>query len=178
MPQQEPVHINRKQIRQIVEHFDGKPVTNEVVREYCNLHKLEYISAGAIEDWRFQFASDMRVAKFVPAALKVIQKYVPVPELMGEDDRKKLIDQNDLLSVELCQMMSEHGILYQEIDLVCKNIGNVLQSIFNDAAVRANNMASVMLANAAEDKYGRPLTVKALVEGYAVAAKKNAATKK
>ena len=166
MPENNEVHVNRKQLLQIVEHFDGKPITNEVIREFCNLHKLDYVSVGVIEDWRFQYGSDKRVATFMPAALAVLMKYKPVPELMGEQERMKIIAENEQLSVEMCKLLEENGILYQEIDLVCKNMGSIAQSIFVDAGSRANNMASTMLAFTAKKTYGDPLTVKALGEAY------------
>ena len=74
--------------------------------------------------------------------------------------------------MELCNLLETHGILYQEIDVIFKNLGSVLKALLDNAATRANNMCATMFAHTAKEHYGDPLTVKALGEGYRAIATK------
>src|SRR6476661_405604 len=95
--EQEPVHVNRAHIYQIITHFKGGPVTNDALLAYCNRHKLEPISEGVYQDWLFQFNHDARMTNLVPAVLNVLAKYKHVPEALGENERKALIEENEKL---------------------------------------------------------------------------------
>jgi hypothetical protein len=141
-------------------------VTAEELISYCTANGLEPITEGAYKDWLFQFNHDARMGALVPAVLGVLAKFQHVPECIGEEERKRLIEANEALETEICKLLEGHDILYQEIDIDTQNLGNALQSIVIGAGRRSNNMVATMFSFIAKEKYGDPLKVRALGEAY------------
>lgn len=162
----------------LVEHFKGVPVTNDVLLEYCNLnHIVPAITVGAYQDFLYQYNYDVRVGAIVPKILEALSKYQHVPLLISDAERVAMGEANEAISIEICRLMEEGGILYQDIDLLTGNFGSELKAVMDEAGRRANNMASTMLAHTAKEKYGDPLTVKVLGEAYRTIAKEKGVKK-
>lgn len=166
MTETQQLEVSRADMLACVEHFKGVPVTDKVLTEYCNLNHIGFISAGVYSDFLAQYNHDKRMESFVPKALAIIAKYQSIPELASETTRKKLLDENEQLETDICKLMEDEGILYQELDIVAQNLGASLQAIMTGAGKRANNMCATMLAHTAREKYGDPLTLKVLGENY------------
>ena len=52
------LNVNRAELLDILEHFEGKKITNEVLQEYCARKKYRVITEGEYQDWQFQYAHD------------------------------------------------------------------------------------------------------------------------
>jgi hypothetical protein len=141
-------------------------VTDDVLREYWNLHHLEPLSEGEYRDWLFRYNHDARKPGLVPAVLGAVAKYQYVREAVGEDERQRIIEANEGLENEICKLLERRDIFYQEVDIVTRNLGNTLQSIVVGAGRRANIMVATMLSFIAREKYGDQLKVKTLGEAY------------
>lgn len=165
------LEVSRKEIVECIEHFKGMPVTNTVLQEYCNLNHIGAITEGTYQDFVFQYNHDRRMEILIPKIMAALSKYQSVPELIEDSKRTAIIEANDHIGVDICKLMEDEGILYQEIDLVAETFGGILKSILTDAGKRANNMAATMLAHTAREKYGDPLTLKVLGEAYRSIAK-------
>lgn len=148
----------------LVEHFYGKPVTQDVIVEYCNLNHIEAVPLTTYEDFKFQYEHDKRMENLVPAILNAILAYKPLPELIDEAARNTIIKNNEQISMEVCRLMEEYGVLYQEVDIVCEGLKGVVSSILTDASQRASNAGARVLMNLAIEKFGTPLTLKTLGE--------------
>lgn len=173
MEHNDDLNVNRGEMEAIIRHFIAStiPVTQNVIKEFCNVKGFKVVTLGAYEDFKFQYEHDRRLEALVPAIMEAFLKYRNVPELAKDDERKKIIDANTHLSTEIAKLMEDHGILYQEIDLVTETLGSVIKAIFTDAGKRANNMCSTMLAHTAREKYGETLALKTLGEAYRKIAK-------
>lgn len=159
--------VERGAILKIIEHFNAaEGITNSVLLEYCNLEHLPIMTEGEYADWLFAYKFDKRLSEFIPALFVILSKYQNVPELAGEDKRKAITKANEDLSVEVCKLMEDHGVLYQEIELVTKNIASNLSAIMLSAGVRANNMAAELFAFLASEKLGKPLVLKTIGEEF------------
>lgn len=149
-----------------IEHYKGIPVTQDALTEYCNLNHIGVINVDTYGDFLYQYNHDKRMGSLVPKIMQVLTKLQPLPELIDEAARSKIATANEDLSVEVCKLMEDEGILYQEIDLISENLGSMIKAVLASAGVRANNMCSTMLAHTAREKYGDPLSVKVLGEAF------------
>lgn len=162
----EQLEVSRAELLACVEHYKGVPVTQDALTEYCNLNHIGVISVGVYSDILYQYNHDKRMDSLVPKIMQILTAYKSIPELLDQADRKKLSDANEQLSVDICKLMEDEGILYEEIDLVTANLGSYLKAILDDAGKRANNMASTMLFHTATEKFGKPMTLKSLGEAF------------
>lgn len=161
------MNVSRAQILDVLEHFKSTPVvTNEALMEYCNLKGYGSISEGEYADFRFANGHDERMSALTPQILKALSEYVYIPDLASEEERTALVEKNELIAIEICRLMEEGGVLYQEIDVVTETLGSTLKAVLSDAGKRANNMCATMLGHTARQKYGDPLMLKVLGEAY------------
>lgn len=156
--------FDRAEALAIVQHFAGKPVNNDVLMEFCNLHGFKAIGTDTYEDYKFAYEHDQRINLILPDILKVLSKIQNPPELASEQERTKVIDANEALEEEMAYLCEKHGILYQEVDILLGGLGSVIKRCVDGANTRVNNAASLSLLKMAEERFGRPISVRTLGE--------------
>lgn len=154
----------RLQIKDIVQTFRGKVVNAKLLKEYCDRHQFELVTEGEFQDFLFQQEHDERVQKCLPAILAELSKFQQPGEWIGDDEREKINEQNEIIAVNICAILEDNGVLYNEIEILTKNIGNALQAIMEGAGRRASNMCAATFTHITKAKFDDPLTVKKLAD--------------
>lgn len=155
----------RQEIKAIVEAFRGQPVTNDLLKAFCERHGYELLTEGEYQDWLFQYEHDERVASALPAIFAELTKFQYTSEFAGDEERQKVREANEAIEVNIAQIMEEHGVRYgKEVDVFTGNLGGALQGIMSNAGVRASNMGANTLLRIAVDTLGQPLTLKKLMD--------------
>lgn len=154
------------EVRAILNHFaDSKlPITNDLLLEYCNLNKFTPISVGVYEDYKFAQGHDDRVDAVLPGILALFGEIRNVPELATDDERNAIVEANEAIQEKICFLFEEKGILYQDVDLITKGLGDLFKRAMEGVGRRINNASAKALMAAAIKLYGEPLTLKALGE--------------
>jgi len=159
------------EIKKVLAHFKGKPVNNKVLAEHCNLNHFDLITEGAYEDYLFQQEHDERAQNILPLIFAELSKFQYVPTFISVDERRKMNEVNEDIEWKISKVLEDNGILYREIDLICKNLATAFQAIMENAGRRANNMCAVVLSTLAKEKFGDPLKLKDLALYYREKAK-------
>jgi hypothetical protein len=155
----------RQEIKTIVEAFRGQLVTNDLLKAYCERHGYERLTEGEYQDWLFQYEHDERVAKALPAIFAELTKFQYTSEFAGDEERRRIREENEAIEIRIAELMEEHGVRYgKEVDVFTGNLGGALQGLMQNAGVRASNMGANTLLKIAIDTLGQPLTLKKLVE--------------
>ena len=160
-----------EQIKQILAHFKDKPVTNAVLKEYCNLKHFDLIVMSQYDDYLFQQEHDERVTNALSHIFKELSQYKYIPTFISDGDKKTMNEANEDIEWKIAKVLEDNGILYREIDLLTKNLANSFQAIMENAGRRADNMCAVVLSTLAKEKFGDPLTLKPMAEYYRAKAK-------
>src|SRR5215208_5834680 len=133
----------RQDIKAIVEAFRGQPVTNDLLKAYCERHGYELLTEGEYQDWLFQYEHDERVAKALPAIFAELTKFQYTSEFAGDEERRKIREKNEAIEVKIAEIMEEQGVRYgKEVDVFTGNLGGALQGLMQNAGVRASNMGA------------------------------------
>jgi hypothetical protein len=163
----EQLEITRAQLRDVIEHFNAAPtVSNEALFEYCTRMGYPTIGNTTYEDWRFQYLHDQRATVFVQAVLKILSRYQHISNFGTQEERERMVKENEALSVDICQAAEESGILYENLDfsIALKDLESGLGHSLRTADARIENMAKNTLREMAESQLGSPLSIKALGE--------------
>ncbi len=152
----------RIQIKAIVEHFRGKAVSNGALKEFCERNKYEPLSEGDYQDWLFQYEHDERVKAALPAIFAELSKFQYVPELCGDIERQAISKANGEIEVRIAELMEEHGVLYNEIEVFTKNLGSAFMALMENAGTRASNTCAAAVSTLAKKTFGELLTLKKL----------------
>ncbi len=148
--------------RKLAEHFVGKQFNDKVVGEYCNLIKTPVVPAGYVEDYIYQMSFDERIAKVVPLILEKIALFRHIPEYISDEKRKELSKLPDNIEIDIARILEDNGIEFREAEYLknlAQNIGRMLDNAYN----RVNAEGSQVLMAMAEEKFGRPVTLKAMM---------------
>ena len=159
------------EIKKVLAHFKGKPVNNKILAEHCNLNHFDLITEGAYEDYLFQQEHDERAQNILPLIFAELSKFLYVPTFISVDERRKMNEANEDIEWKISKVLEDNGILYREIDLICKNLATAFQAIMENAGRRANNMCAIVLSTLAKEKFGDPLKLKDLALYYREKAK-------
>lgn len=159
------------QIQKILARFKGKTITQEILKEYCNLHHFDLITLNQYEDALFQQEHDDRIAMVLPLIFKELSNYQYPPTFITDQQRKAINEANEDIEWKISKALEDCGVVYREIDLLTKNLGSEFQAIMENAGKRASNMCIVVLTEIAKQKFGKNLEIKKLAEYYREAAK-------
>jgi|CXWL01.1.fsa_nt_gi hypothetical protein len=159
--------MNFGHIGAILAFFNGKPVTQDLLNEFCNLNKFDVITPGQYEEFRGQQEHDERVMAMLPTIFAELSAFRHIPEYIGDNEKKALRESNDDIEWRIAKIVEDSGIPYgREIDVVFRNLANALQGIVTNAGVRMNNMCAASLSAIAKQKFGEKITVAQLGTFY------------
>lgn len=160
-----------EQIKQILEYFEDKQVSNAALKEYCNRQGLDLITESQYEDYIYQKEHDERVTKTLTGIFTELSQFKYIPTFISDSERRKLNENNEDIEWRIAKVLEDNDILYKEIDLLTKNLANAFHAIMENAGRRANNMCAVVLSTLAKEKFGDPLVLKPLADYYRAKAK-------
>lgn len=155
-----PEQIPRAEMAQIVEHFKGKPRTDDSIREYCNLNKLEYIpTAGELEDLEYQVEHDAKMVTLYKAILAELQNMEYMPELASGKERKRIAQTNENVRIEITKLFENAGVTFRMIDKVANELGGMTGKTIEQAGTTAFNKAMEVLHSIAKERFGGEFTM-------------------
>ena len=163
--------MNPGQVKQILEHFKGKPVTNNVLKEYCNLKHFDIIVESQYDDAVFQQGHDERVAEVLPFIFAELAQYCDIPTYGSDSERKKIKEVNEDIEWKIAKVLEDHGVLKMEVKIMTGGLGDMFKNIMDNAGTRATNMADTVLNTIAKEKFGVPVALRPLGEYYRAKAK-------
>lgn len=162
-----PLEGREREIRDILDHFGpDKEVHPKVLNDYCVRMKFTPISTGELEDFRFQDAHDGRVAKALPQIFEELARWQYIPEFVPKAQKDKMRAENDDIEWKVAKVLEDNGIVYKEVDIVTRNISQMLSTITENAGRRINNMIAVVLSDLAKQRFGQDLKVADLAAYY------------
>jgi hypothetical protein len=157
----------RLEIADIIAHFNEAPsVTDEALNEYATRKGYAFLSAGEYQDFLFQVQSDRRAEAVYPAILAILSEYRDVPALSTEKQVQEIKQKNAILSNRIAAALEDHDIQAREVDTILEPLGGALGGILKMAKNSVDNVMSSVATKLVEEKYGSPLTVKAIGEGW------------
>lgn len=149
---------NEKQfaeMAQIVAHFKGKPRTQNAIIEFCNLNKLEYIpTMDDLQDLEFQVEHDEKMQSIFKQILAELQKMEYVPMLISKNEKKKLVEANDEVRVNITKLFENAGVSFKMIDKVANELGGMIARTVEQAGTTAFNKAMEVLMHIARKQFG------------------------
>lgn len=154
--------IKDGEARAIVEFFKGKPVTNDLLLEFCNKYGYTPVSTERYEDYLYSYEFDARMNAILPDIIALLGQVRWVPECASDKEREKVVDANAALTEEVGYLLEKHGVLYKEVADVTTKLSALIRQMFDSANLRVGNMAAVQLYTAGEEKFGSPLTIRAM----------------
>lgn len=150
----------RAEIRNIVDHFRGQKVAQEVLSQYCERMHFEPIVVGDLADYTYQVEHDERVNELFPKILAELQRIKYVPEFADEKVRKAIREENDLVRVSVTQLMEEHAIPYRIVNTLGSELGNIVGQTIEMAGTTAFNKALDVMLHIAREKFGGEFNMK------------------
>ena len=152
--------IPRAEMAQLVEHFKGKPRTDTIIIEYCNLNKIDYIpTVGELEDLEYQVNHDEKMVTLYKRILAELQNLAYVPELSSNSERKSYNKANEDVRVKITMLFEEAGITFNMINKVATELGGMTGRAIEDAGTTAFNKAMEVLHHLAKEKFGGEFTM-------------------
>lgn len=156
----------RGEIAQIVAHFRGKAVTQNVINEYCNLNKIDPIVATEFEDYLVQVEHDEKVALIFKDILAELQNLRFVPEFATAKERKEAEEAGEQVSVNIAKLFEREGIRYNFVSGTSEEIARTLHGIVSSAGTRIFNKATSVLMALAKERFGAEFTTKHSADFY------------
>lgn len=156
----------KAQIRQLLKDFEGTKPSLEALMTYCERHKMEVVSPGDLEDYRFQAEHDARLTEVYPKVLAVLTKLIPETFFETEEETQARKKNNAQVEVEVAQVLEDSGLWYQEGNITPAVIGQMLAGTMEATKNRLNNMGAGAITHYAKQYFGNALTIKSLAEYF------------
>lgn len=151
----QPNEIPRAEMAQIVEHFKGKPRTDESIAEYCHLNKLSYIpTVGELEDLEYQVEHDTKMVVIFRGILAELQKLEYMPELSSKNERKRIAKNNDDVRIAITKLFEDGAISFRMVDKVANELGGIIGKIVETAGTTGFNKGMDVLMHLARKEFG------------------------
>lgn len=120
-----------EQILGMIEFFKGKPINDNVLKEYFNLNKIDSeITAETYPDFVYQYEFEQKLAKLHQKALETVVRLKPDLDFVtkAELDSTRAVSLG--VEVDLMAYAEEIGLSPQETKNALANIMAVLQKPF------------------------------------------------
>ncbi len=158
------MEVDNKAKKQLAEHFAGKTFTDKDVAYYCERNKLGVVPAGYVEDYIYQMDFDKRISTVLPLVLNELAKFRYIPEYISDEKRKELAKGFDDIEIGIARILEENGIEFREVDYI-KNLGKNLSALLDNTYNRVSAEGAKVISTIAEEKLGKPLTIKGIMNG-------------
>lgn len=150
----------REEVRRIVDRFKGKAISQNVIEEFCNLHKIEPVTVGELSDYIYQVEHDEKVGTLFPLILKELCNLRYQPEFADQKVRKEINERNDEVRVNITKLLEEHAIPYRLVNSLGEELGNFVGGKIASAGQTAFNKALEVMLLLAKDKFGEEFNMK------------------
>ncbi len=150
----------RAEIRRIVDHFRGKPVTQNVIDEFCKRSKITPITVGELKDYIYQVEHDEKVSTMFPLIVAELQKLKYKPEFASEAERKKIDEENDEVRVNITKLYETNAIEYRLVNTLGEELGNFVGGKIALAGQTAFNKALDVMLHITKEKFGGEYNMK------------------
>lgn len=144
----------------IVARFRNSPLTQDVLNEYCNLHKIEPVMVGDFSDYKYQVEHDERMSKMYPLVLAEISKIRWIPEFAPVSVRKAAKEGNDMVRINIVKLFEEHEIPYRLVDTLGQEMGREVGQTITMAGTTAFNKALEVMLLVAQKEFGGEFNMK------------------
>ncbi len=144
----------REQIRRIVDNFNGKQVTPELLTAYCERMKVDPITVGQLEDYTYQVNHDNKVQVLLPLILEKVSGLRYKAEFASEKERTAVHEGNDEIRIEITKLLEQHEVPYHLVDTLTKDLAQLIGLTVEQAGTTATNKASGILLHLAKEHFG------------------------
>lgn len=166
----EPKHLDRNQeIGIVYEHINGvENPPQKLLTEVSNLKGIEHaVTDGEYADYRYQAVNDEKFEALVPEIMVAISKLKYLKSFVTQAERTAILEHNDAIRVEVCQLIEKHGIPYILLDNVLTDIGGNIAGIFKSAVNTLNNKTGEVLMDLGRKHFNTKEITMAHVAEYA-----------
>lgn len=170
METQEKVVMSRnEEIGLVYGALSGKeePAQEELTATCANLGIENAVGVDEYADYRYQAVNDERFAALVPEVMAAVSKLQYVRSFLTPAERQAVIEANDAIRVEVCQLIEKHGIPYILLDNVVSDIGGNIAGIFKSAVITLNNKTGEMFMDLGRKHFNTKEVTMAHVGKYA-----------
>lgn len=135
-----------EEIALVYEHLNGQDEpTQKLLTEVSNLKGIaNAVTEGEYADYRYQSVNDEKFAALVPEVMAAVSKLQYVKSFLTDQERRAVLEHNDNIRIEVCQLIEKHGIPYILLDNVVADIGGNIAGIFKSAVNTLNNKTGEM----------------------------------
>jgi len=135
-----PEQLN--ELKQIVAHFHGRTPTDVEINDYCTAQGLEAIDAGTLEDWTFQYDTDVLRIDVLPDICDVIAAWKPVSGFASSEDQRASFRQ---LERDILAIFEKRDVPFNVAVSVMENLATI-GTIIKNASLLATDK-KVAIAN-------------------------------
>ena len=123
----------RAEIMAIIEHFGEETPSSKLIEEFATKNGYEPITASQYEDWVFQIEYDKKVVAFLAEATKLITQVRYTPELASREEKDKIAEINEDLTIEIAKLIEKYEFSYHVINGLGSDIGRLVAGLFESA---------------------------------------------
>lgn len=151
----------RKEIKTILDQFGEEVPSNEDLQDFCNGNKIEPITAGKYEDYLVQKEHDRRVQIVLPKVLKFVGKMKMASMFDDDQTQEKIKQHNTDLEYKIAEELE--ALRYNDIEPFMGQLIQWVNNVLQNSKNRAENAAMQSIYLAAQDKFGKYLEMKDLI---------------
>lgn len=166
----EPKQLDRNQeIGLVYEHLNGiDQPPQKLLTEVSNLKGIENaVTEGEYADYRYQAVNDEKFEALVPEIMAAVSRLKYLKSFVTQAERTAILEHNDAIRIEVCQLIEKHGIPYMLLDNVVSDIGGNISGIFKSAANTLNNKTGEVLMDIGRKHFNTKEVTMAHVAEYA-----------
>lgn len=149
--------VQREQIRLVVDQFNGKPVNQNALNEFCDRNGIDKFDLGSLEDYTEQVNHDNKISALLSAITPLLQRLKYIPEFAPAKERKDAIQSNNDVEDEIAELIESHGVKYKFLTGANSDISNLLRGTMENAGNMIFNKLSAVIMNVTHDRFGEDL---------------------
>ena len=157
--------LRMEQIGVVINHFQGKEVSQKLMDEFCATMKINpSIAISQYSDYVAQMNHDNEVQALFPLILKEIQGLRYTSMFMTEKEKAKIKDSNDDVRVEVAKLIEQTTITFLDLEHLGDELGNHVGGVIAAAGTTIHNKTRSALLHIAKEKVGGTFTAKHAAE--------------
>lgn len=142
--------MTNEQVVQVIEHFKGKPVNDDVIREYCNLNGIpEGLTAENLPDHIVAYEYEQKVMAFQPKVLETLLRLRPIVDYVPEKVFQDNVAYNKGVWLDIISYAEDAGFSPEEAKNAIKDVMKTVINPFVEAekkiAKRETDVLEILL---------------------------------
>lgn len=151
----------RKEIKMMLDHFGEDVPSNEDLQDFCKGNKIKPITSGEYEDFLVQKEHDRRIQPVLPKVLKLLGKMKMASMFDDDETQEKIKQHNSDLEIKIAEELE--ALRYNDIEPFMGQLIQWVNNVLQNGKNRAENAAMQSIYLVAQDKFGKYLEMKDLI---------------